>query len=60
MDREQVRIIGLFCKRALLLQGSFAKETYNLKEPMRPTERDRHRARLRESEREEKRERGSE
>jgi len=28
-----LRIIGLFCRISSLLQGSFAKETYNLKEP---------------------------
>ena len=26
-------IIGLFCRISSLLQGSFAKETYNFKEP---------------------------
>ena len=31
--RTQVKIIGLFCRISSLLQGSFAKETYNLKEP---------------------------
>ena len=28
-----LKIIGLFCKISSLLQGSFAKETYNFKEP---------------------------
>ena len=28
-----LKIIGLFCRIASLLQGSFAKETYNFKEP---------------------------
>jgi len=28
-----LKIIGLFCRIWSLLQGSFAKETYNLKEP---------------------------
>ena len=28
-----LKIIGLFCRISSLLQGSFAKETYNLKEP---------------------------
>jgi len=28
-----LKIIGLFCKRALLNRGYSAKETYNLKEP---------------------------
>ena len=27
------KIIGLFCKISSLLQGSFANETYNFKEP---------------------------
>jgi len=28
-----LKIIGLFCRISSLLQGSFAKETYNFKEP---------------------------
>jgi len=28
-----LKIIGVFCNRSILLQGSFAKETYNFKEP---------------------------
>ena len=28
------KIIGLFCRIASLLQGSFAKETYNLTDPI--------------------------
>ena len=28
-----LKIIGLFCRRSSLLQGSFGKETYNFKEP---------------------------
>ena len=28
-----LKLIGLFCRISSLLQGSFAKETYNLKEP---------------------------
>jgi len=28
-----LKIIGLFCRDLSLLYGSFAKETYNLKEP---------------------------
>jgi len=28
-----LKIIGLFCRISALLQGSFAKETYNFKEP---------------------------
>jgi len=28
-----LKIIGVFCNRSSLLQGSFAKETYNFKEP---------------------------
>ena len=28
-----IKIIGLFCRISSLLQGSFAKETYNFKEP---------------------------
>jgi len=28
-----LKIIGLFCRIASLLYGSFAKETYNFKEP---------------------------
>ena len=28
-----LKIIGLFCKISPVLQGSFAKETYNFKEP---------------------------
>jgi len=28
-----LKIIGLFCRISSLLQGSFTKETYNLKEP---------------------------
>jgi len=28
-----LKIIGLFCRISSLLQGSFAKETYDFKEP---------------------------
>ena len=28
-----LKIIGFFCRISSLLQGSFAKETYNFKEP---------------------------
>jgi hypothetical protein len=28
-----LKIIGLFCRVSSLVQGSFAKETYNFKEP---------------------------
>ena len=28
-----LEIVGLFCRKSSLLQGSFAKETYNFKEP---------------------------
>jgi len=28
-----LKIVGLFCRIQSLLQGSFAKETYNFKEP---------------------------
>jgi len=28
-----LKIIGIFCRIMSLLQGSFAKETYNFKEP---------------------------
>jgi len=28
-----LKIIGLFCRISFLLSGSFAKETYNFKEP---------------------------
>jgi len=28
-----LEIIGLFCRMSSVLQGSFAKETYNFKEP---------------------------
>ena len=31
--RRLLKIIGLFCRILSLLQGSFAKETYNFKEP---------------------------
>jgi len=33
MISRLVKIIGLFCRKLSLLQGSFAKETYNFKEP---------------------------
>ena len=32
-DQQSLKIIGLFCRISPLLQGSFAKETYNFKEP---------------------------
>jgi len=32
------KIIGLFCRISSLLQGSFAKETYNLEEPKATSE----------------------
>ena len=28
-----LKIVGLFCRISSLLEGSFAKETYNVKEP---------------------------
>jgi len=30
---RRLKITGLFCRLSSLLQGSFAKETYNFKEP---------------------------
>ena len=33
MRSRLLKIIGLFCRTQSLLQGSFAKETYNFKEP---------------------------
>jgi len=31
--RRLLKILGLFCRISSLLKGSFAKETYNFKEP---------------------------